>query len=145
MDSMTTNRTRQSLAYAGAVHHEGQILHAYYQLDDRQTPLGDAQLYAQPLVACEPGAVYSFEVSDGGRAVVKSSAVRAGTFPDAAAVAEWTARDHAILMAEQAFTSVFPQAAFRCVDPIREAYRRLDPMRRGVLLAQIVRYLDEPL
>lgn len=134
---------RLAMAYAGAVHHEGQILHAYYQLDESGAAVGDAQLYAQPLAACDPGTVCSFEVQGAGSVVVRGSAVRVGRFSDAKAVAEWQARDKAVLAAEQAEV-VELSSAFSCMEPVREAYRRLDPLRRGVLLAQVVRYLCEP-
>lgn len=138
---MTTELQR--MVYAGAVHHDGQIRHAYYLLDDRNTMLGDAQLYPQPLAACDPGTICTFKVKDGGRVVVKASATRVGVLSDASLVAEWRARDGAVMGMEQAWRTDLP-AAFRCMDPVREAYRRLDPERRAILLAQVVRYLCDP-
>lgn len=130
----------QRMVYAGAVLHDGQLLHAYYQLDDRHAVLGDAQLYPQPLVMCEPGAIYSFEVRKGGLAVVRNSALRCGSLADAALVAEWRARDSAVLGSEQAWQRDLPQA-FACMAPVREAYRQLAPEGRAILIAQVVRYL----
>lgn len=135
---------RSQLVYAGIIQHEGQLLHAYYELDVRGAQVGDAQLHAIPIGSFEPGDVLNVDTKDHGRVVLPETAKLVRLHRDTAAVSEWRARTGAILASDAAWGAKMPQHAFSCMAPIREAYQRLDEERRGVLIAQMVRFVCEP-
>ena len=56
-------------------------------------------------------------------------------------VQEWQARDSAVRASDKAWNAATLPKAFECLQPMREAYERLDEERRGVLLAQMIRYV----
>lgn len=133
------------MAYAGMVNHEGRLLHAYYLVGPDANPQGEAHLFPEPVGSFEIGVVFSVETKSGGAQIVTKTALGTGTHvADQEVLAEWEARHGAIAASEAAWEAKMPQGAFAGLDPIREAYRRLDEERRGVLLAQVVRYLCDP-
>lgn len=132
---------RGEMVYAGAVQHDGQLVHAYYLLDNRGITLGDAHLHMQPIGRFEPGDVFSATYWEGGAKVQPESAVLVRRHQHTEDVAEWRARHGAVMATEASWSETMPQHAFVCMSPIREAYRRLDEEGRGVLIAQMVRYV----
>lgn len=132
--------TKRELVYAGSLHHEGDLVHAYYVV----TPRGDleerVQLYPEALGDFPPGAVCEYGVHVNGSVVVKG-ATFTRIWSETALVDEWVARHGATMASEAAWASKELPSAFACMAPIRRAYRRLDEERQGLLVAQIVRYL----
>jgi hypothetical protein len=129
------------MVYAGAVNHNGHLVHAYYLLDNRGVTLGNAQLHAQPIGSFSPGDVFSVTYWAEGARVLPDSAKLVRRHQHADDVAEWGARHSAVMGVEAAWTAPMDQSAFRFMDPAREAYRRLGEEGRGVLLAQMIRYV----
>ena len=132
---------RRDMVYAGAVYHDGGLVHAYYfltaegALDDR------AQLYSEALGDFPPGAQCSYAVHGTGESVTAAGAMFVRIWPDSSVVEEWAARHNAIGASEAAWASKDLPTAFNCLEPIKQAYGRLDEERQGVLLAQVVRYI----
>lgn len=132
----------REMVFAGALHHDGSLVYAYYFVKSDGTLDDKAQLYPQPLGDYPPGAVCRFQLQPDG-------AVRdAGTFlrvwEDTQLVHEWVARHGATAASEAAWAAKDLPQAFSCLEPMRAAYRQLDEERQGVLLAQIVRYVVTP-
>ncbi len=135
--------TERELVYAGSLHHEDGLVHAYYFVTERGDLEERVQLYPEALGSFPPGAVCKYGVQTNG-AVVTEGATFVRVWPEEALVHEWTVRHGATLASEAAWTAQELPKAFSCLEPIRAAYRRLDEERQGVLVAQIVRYLVTP-
>jgi hypothetical protein len=127
------------VAYAGLVVHDGQLAHAYVNVDQRGRALGAAELYRESLCDAQVGDLLEVPASANG-SIPKGVAHVVGSHGDPQAVAEWRARHGATLAAEQAWRHPMAEA-FELLAPIREAYRKLDEERQGVLIAQVVRYI----
>lgn len=138
-----TKTKRRELVYAGSLHHEDGLVHAYYFVTERGDLEERVQLYPEALGDFPPGAVVEYAVQTNG-AVVTEGATFQRMWPDAEAVHEWTARHGATAASEAAWSSKDLPKAFACMAPLREAYRRLDEERQGVLIAQMVRYVVSP-
>lgn len=137
---------RKDMVYAGAIHHDGAILHAYYFVSDDELE-ERAQLYPEQLGNFPPGAQCSYAVAGSGESVQSAGALFVRVWPDEDLVAEWTLRHEATLASEEAWNSKNIPDIYARLDPFRVAYRSLqDEERRGVLLAQMVRYVvgDDP-
>ena len=132
---------RRELVYAGAASHDGELVHAYYVVQQDGT-LGDqAEIYPNALGDFPPGAAVSYDVHADG-AIHLQGAKFERMWPDDRLVSECTVRHGATLASEAAWASKDLPGAFACMEPVRAAYRSLkDTELRGVLLAQMVRYV----
>ena len=132
--------TERELVYAGSLHHEGGLVHAYYFVTERGDLEERVQLYPEALGDFPPGAVCKYGVQTNGSVVTKGAAFTR-MWPEEKLVSEWVARHGATTASEAAWTSKELPEAFACMEPMRAAYRRLDEERQGLLVAQMVRYL----
>lgn len=139
-----TKPKRIELVYAGTASHDGDLIHAYYEVTPKGSLSERAQVYPQALGDFPPGAVVSYDVLKDGAIHVKGAKFER-LWPDAKLVDEWTARHGATSASEAAWKAKELPGAFACMQPLRAAYRTLkDEELRGVLLAQIVRYVVSP-
>lgn len=139
-----TKPKRCELVYAGTASHDGDLIHAYYEVTPKGSLSEHAQVYSQALGDFPTGAVVSYDMDTKGAIHVKGAKFER-LWPDAKLVDEWTARHGATSASEAAWKAKELPGAFACMQPLRAAYRTLkDEELRGVLLAQIVRYIVSP-
>lgn len=134
-----------SYVYAGMVNDKGDLLHAYYEISPATftiPPNKLAELFRQPLCDCEVGDVYEFATSADGSRVSSKTGRKLGSYQDARALAEWRSRHQAVQLTEQAWTKPL-DPRFELLQPFRRAYQALPEEQRGVLLAQMVRFIVE--
>lgn len=135
---------RRELVYAGAANHGGELVHAYFVVTPGDMLSEKAEIYPTALGDFPPGAVVSYEVHQEGAIHLKGAEFER-MWPDAKLTAEWTARHSATLASEAAWACKDLPGAFACMEPVRAAYRLLkDEELRGVLVAQMVRYVVSP-
>ncbi len=132
---------RRELVYAGAASPEGELVHAYYVVCPDGALAEKAEIYPAALGDFPPGAVVSYDV-EGTGVIHLAGAKFERMWPDEKLVAEWMVRHGATSASEAAWASKELPRAFSCLGPIRNAYRSVkDEELRGVLLAQMVRYV----
>lgn len=132
---------RRELVYAGAARPEGKIVYAYYIVGENGALEDKAEIYPATLGDFPPGAVVSYEVHADGAIHLKGAKFER-LWPDSKLVAEWTVRHGTTMASEAAWSTKELPRAFACMEPVRAAYRTLkDEELRGVLLAQMVRYV----
>ena len=140
----TLKPKRTELVYAGTASHEGTLVHAYYEITSGGSLAKQASVYSQALGDFPPGAVCSYGVGPKGAIHIEGAKFER-MWPDTKVVAEWTARHSVTTASEAAWASKDLPRAFSCMEPMRAAYRTLkDEELRGVLLAQMVRYIVSP-
>ncbi len=132
---------RRELVYAGTASPDGELVHAYYVVGPDGALAEKAEIYPTALGDFPPGAVVSYEVHKDGAIHLKGAKFER-MWPDTKLLAEWTVRHDATSSSEAAWASKDLPRAFACMEPVRSAYRSLkDEELRGVLLAQMVRYV----
>lgn len=137
-----TKPRRVEMVYAGAAHHRGETVYAYYPIADGT--LGDrAVIYSTKLSEHPVGAVCSYTAQPSG-AVNAPSGIFTRHWPVIKMVQEWQVRNDAVLATQVAWESRELSQAFDCLAPLRSAYGRLSEQERGVLIAQMVRYVVTP-
>lgn len=138
------SRKRQEMVYAGALHHDGALVHAYFFVKGDGSLSGKAQLYPNPLGDYPPGARVSFLVDGSGESVMSEGAMFKGMWDDSDQVDEWTVRHEAVALSEEAWSLANLPKPFERLAPMRDAYLAIGEEQRGVLIGQIVRYLTTP-
>jgi hypothetical protein len=135
--------SEQLLVYAGALQHDGKLVHVYYRVSDDNLLDDRAQLFAEQLGEYPIGSVCSFKVTGGGAQVVHTGSKFQRVFPDPDVVTSWQARHDAVIASDKAWGTKMA-SPLNALKPIREAYRMLDEERQGVLIAQVVRFIVDP-
>lgn len=135
---------RISLVYAGMIRHEGQLLHTYFPISRRTGQLEpEPSLYAAPLGSFDVGSVLSCQTPDDGASILPTGIKQSGVWEDVELVQQWRTQHETIASSEAAWTRPIPEDSFACAKPLREAFHRLDPEGRILLVAQLVRWISQ--
>jgi hypothetical protein len=130
-----------SLAYAGMIKSEGQLLHAYFKVqNDRVVDIENAQVFAEPLANCDVGDVFEFKCSPNGDRVHKPGK-RLNILLPQELVTSWLAIHRATVGSEKAWSKPL-DPILEVLHPVRLAYHKLpEEESRALLIAQVVRFI----
>lgn len=131
---------RVECVYAGAMLHQGSVMHSYVQFD-AEGNLGEAVLYGQALSHHRPGSIIQFDAVGDRNAIVKETAIFKGEWRgNPEQVMTWIASTDALLKSEEAYKHS-KNPLFEGLGPIQAAYDSMGSRERAVFLAAVVAYI----